>query len=354
QELNYLNRGSDAIYSKIDGKSTAQCFGEAEGPFTFVVGVPASEGQSASLGKAVEDYNGANDPDLPIADAGGLTPADVTVPETRNKQGQAQAPDEDDGDGEDPPVDANLVYENFSGTGLLDGRALTHGPAGVVWSARENGTLGGGYYSLPDWEYDKFFITWNSALLPQLGVFEFKTKGGNVPPADGCDAGGYSWEQQYAKHWFAGPGNFWIDIKAEGGRDCGEASPLGWTDVTLAITRDDGTFVELNHYDGDNFTLPVADEMTFRLELHPSAARLYINGQLWLQADNTTLAGTVAHPKGGDLYISGGTPTMFPLDNTALDALELMLVADRAGEATAADYFYVHTDPNYRLPDQLK
>jgi type II secretory pathway pseudopilin PulG len=90
QELNYLNRGSDAIYDKMDGKSTAQCYGESDGPFTFVVGVPGSA-QGPSLEKAIEEYNKINDP-LPIADAGGLTPDDISVPETKNKSSDATPP----------------------------------------------------------------------------------------------------------------------------------------------------------------------------------------------------------------------------------------------------------------------
>jgi hypothetical protein len=113
QELNYLARGSDAIYGKIDGKSYAQCFGAAEGPFTFVVGVPGSGDAGASLEKAVEDYNDANDPDLPIADAGGLTPGDVTVPATKNRYEPVAGgsdEDEDSGDGDEGVESGDLRF----------------------------------------------------------------------------------------------------------------------------------------------------------------------------------------------------------------------------------------------------
>lgn len=84
QELNYLNLGSDAIRAKIDPTKAYQCFGPAEGPFTFISGVPGPDDALASLKQAVIEYNTAHDPDLPmVTDADPTNP--VTVAETRSK-----------------------------------------------------------------------------------------------------------------------------------------------------------------------------------------------------------------------------------------------------------------------------
>jgi type II secretory pathway pseudopilin PulG len=103
QELNYQARGSDAIYDKIDGKTAMQCFGGAEGPFTYVVGVPGSEG--ASIETAVGKYNSDNGADWQVKSP--LDESDISVPETKNKgTGNAQAPggSDDEGENPEPPV----------------------------------------------------------------------------------------------------------------------------------------------------------------------------------------------------------------------------------------------------------
>jgi type II secretory pathway pseudopilin PulG len=132
QELNYLARGSDAVYDKIDGKSYSQCFGSAAGPFTFVVGVPGAGVQNASLEQAVVEYNEDNDPDLPIAGPGGLTPDDISVPETKNKSQQAQAPGGDEGDDETPAYNPGAL--RFYDEEWLDDIALYSPTTQMQWA----------------------------------------------------------------------------------------------------------------------------------------------------------------------------------------------------------------------------
>jgi hypothetical protein len=83
QEVNYRVLGSDAVHEKADPTLMAQCYGPAGGPFTFVVGVPADDGATASLARAFEHYNAAHaGAPLPV-----VTPAapanPVTVASTR-------------------------------------------------------------------------------------------------------------------------------------------------------------------------------------------------------------------------------------------------------------------------------
>jgi hypothetical protein len=83
QEVNYRVLGSDAVHEKADPTLMAQCYGPAGGPFTFVVGVPADDGATASLARAFEHYNAAHaGAPLPV-----VTPAapanPVTVAATR-------------------------------------------------------------------------------------------------------------------------------------------------------------------------------------------------------------------------------------------------------------------------------
>lgn len=84
QEVNYRLLGSDAVREKARTDVSAQCFGPAAGPFTFVVGVPADAAAPASLARAFEHYNAAH-AGAPLAVVTAAAPDNpVTVPETRN------------------------------------------------------------------------------------------------------------------------------------------------------------------------------------------------------------------------------------------------------------------------------
>jgi hypothetical protein len=69
-----------------------QCFGPAEGPFTFVAGVPGETSAGASLARAFEDYNAAH-VGAPLAVVTAADPTNpVTVAETRNASPTAGEP----------------------------------------------------------------------------------------------------------------------------------------------------------------------------------------------------------------------------------------------------------------------
>ncbi len=85
QEMNFLSHGSNAIYEKVDPHHAVQCFGPAEGPFTYVVGVPDDMDAETSLGQAVEQYNETN-VSTPLAVVTEAEPDNpVTVPESRSR-----------------------------------------------------------------------------------------------------------------------------------------------------------------------------------------------------------------------------------------------------------------------------
>jgi hypothetical protein len=92
QELNYRVLGSDAVHEKADPTRMMQCFGPAEGPFTFVTGVPGETSATASLARAFEHYNAAH-AGAPLATMTEADPTNpVTVAETRNANPTAGGP----------------------------------------------------------------------------------------------------------------------------------------------------------------------------------------------------------------------------------------------------------------------
>jgi hypothetical protein len=112
REANYLVRGSDAIYEKVDPSASAQCFGPQGGPFTYVVGVPAGTDALASLRNGVSEYNAAH-PSAPLAMVTDAAPDNpVTVAETRSRHATANAPggggSEPGGGGSEPAFSMNL------------------------------------------------------------------------------------------------------------------------------------------------------------------------------------------------------------------------------------------------------
>jgi type II secretory pathway pseudopilin PulG len=283
QELNYLNLGSDAIRAKIDPTRAYQCFGPAEGPFTFISGVPGPNDALASLRQGVIEYNATHEPDLPmVTDADPTNP--VTVAETKNKSSTASAPP---AEGEEPPV---------GDPGPLGFYTWPEGPDPNVWPAVSTAMLA--------WSGDGeiYLTSWNGDF-PTYGFVSVSNKGSEPLTINGVSV----------------TAPFYIDSDACSGATLPANTDLAamvWSDATPA--EDWEKFCDISVA----FTSPVAGTITGTLTLLtdggprtlPLSAKAadYLTGGGYVFYDNNTPIASVAWPEnyilgswaGNEFYVS--------------------------------------------------